>query len=95
MDINNIIIGGMQTHQTIKTDGICTCLTSSIGMGGEYIPMIVVKENEYTQNNQSGFANIIINDRGFTNKSPQISYGICPTLRAENHGNLPKVIKYE
>lgn len=33
MDINNIIIGGMQAHQSIKTDGICTCLTSSMGMG--------------------------------------------------------------
>lgn len=53
MDINNIIIGGMQAHQSIKTDGICTCLTSSMGMGGGYIPMIVVKDNGYTQNNQS------------------------------------------
>lgn len=42
-----------------------------------------------------GMSNIIINDRGFANKSPQISYGICPTLRAENHGNLPKVIVNE
>lgn len=39
------------------------------------------------------YRNVIINDRGFTNKSPQISYGICPTLRAEAHGNLPKVIE--
>lgn len=39
--------------------------------------------------------NIIINDRGFTNKPPQISYGICPTLRAETHGNLPKVVEYD
>ena len=54
MDINNIIIGGMQAHQSIKTDSICTCLTSSMGMGGGYIPMIVVKDNGYTQNNQSG-----------------------------------------
>ena len=54
MDINNIIIGGMQAHQSIKTDGICTCLTSSMGMGGGYVPMIVVKDNGYTQNNQSG-----------------------------------------
>ena len=72
--VENIIIGGMQAHQSIKTDGICTCLTSSMGMDGY------------------GMGNIIINDRGFANKSPQISYGICPTLRAENHGNLPKVI---
>lgn len=29
-----ILIGGMQEHQSIKTDGIVTCLTSSMGTGG-------------------------------------------------------------
>lgn len=47
---------------------------------------------DYPRILEYGMGNIIINDRGFVNKSPQISYGICPTLRAENHGNLPKVI---
>lgn len=47
---------------------------------------------DYPRVLEYGMGNIIINDRGFTNKSPQISYGICPTLRAESHGNLPKVI---
>lgn len=47
---------------------------------------------DYLRVLEYGIGNIIINDRGFVNKSPQISYGICPTLRAENHGNLPKVI---
>lgn len=37
----NLIIGGMQKHQAIKKDGICTCLTSSMGTGGGYIPMLV------------------------------------------------------
>lgn len=41
------------------------------------------------------YLDIIINDRGFTNKEPQISYGICPTLRSESHGNLPKVVFIE
>lgn len=37
-----LIIGGMQKkNQAVKTDGICTCLTSSMGCGGGYIPMIV------------------------------------------------------
>ena len=35
---------------------------------------------------------VVVNDRGFVNKEPQLSYGICPTLRAETHGNIPKVI---
>lgn len=41
------------------------------------------------------YLNIIINDRGFISKEPQISNGICPALRAEVHGNLPKVICVE
>ena len=38
-----IIIGGTQKHQAIKKDGICTCLTSSMGTGGGYIPMVSEK----------------------------------------------------
>ena len=40
MIIENVIIGGEQKHQAIKKDGICTCLTSSMGTGGGYVPMI-------------------------------------------------------
>lgn len=40
------IIGGMQKHQSIKDDGICTCLTSSMGQGGGYVPMIELKLKE-------------------------------------------------
>ena len=35
----------------------------------------------------------VINDRGFKDKEPQISHGYTPTLRAEAHGNLPKVVE--
>lgn len=42
MTFLNIVIGGMQEHQSVKTDGICTCLTSSMGDGGGYVPMIVI-----------------------------------------------------
>lgn len=31
--------GGTQKNQAIKKDGVCTCLTSSMGMGGGYTPM--------------------------------------------------------
>lgn len=37
--------------------------------------------------------NVCINDRGFSDKEPQVSIGTVPTLRAETHGNLPKVIE--
>lgn len=38
--IENVVLGGMQEHQSIKKDGICTTLTSSMGMGGGYIPLV-------------------------------------------------------
>lgn len=38
------------------------------------------------------YLNLIINDRGFVNKPPNISRDICPTLRAQDHGNPPKVV---
>ena len=34
---------------------------------------------------------VVINDRGFREKSPQVSVGVVPTLRTETHGNLPKI----
>lgn len=37
--VENFIVGGMQKHQAIKTDGICTCLTSSMGTGCGDVPM--------------------------------------------------------
>lgn len=43
------IIDGMQKHQSIKDDGIYTCLTSSMGQGGGYVPMIELKLKEATQ----------------------------------------------
>lgn len=38
-----ILIGGMQKNQSVKTDGISTCLTSSMGTGGGYVPMVTDK----------------------------------------------------
>jgi hypothetical protein len=46
-----ILIGGLQKNQAIKTDGICTTLTSSIGMGGGYIPLVIKIEKDETNAN--------------------------------------------
>lgn len=35
-----VLIGGEQKNQSVKSDGISTCLTSSMGMGGGYVPMV-------------------------------------------------------
>lgn len=37
-------------------------------------------------------SDVCINDKGKVNKNPQITYGYAPTIVAEFHGNLPKVI---
>ena len=36
-----IILESNQNHATIQTDGICTTLPASMGMGGGYVPMVV------------------------------------------------------
>ena len=41
-EYKNILIGGEQKHQSVKTDGVCTCLCSAMGQGGGYVPMVVM-----------------------------------------------------
>lgn len=51
-----ILIGGMQKHQAVKTDGICTTLAASMGMGG-YVPMVYKvgwEENKTLASNNAG-----------------------------------------
>lgn len=81
----------MNTHKIIK---IGNCSTGN-SEGGMVYSIEGISQTITAGTHGYGMGNIldiIINDRGFTNNPPQISYGICPTLRAENHGNLPKVI---
>lgn len=40
--IEDICIGSLQAHAAIKTDGVCTTLTSAMGMGGGQTPMILI-----------------------------------------------------
>ncbi len=41
---------------------------------------------------EGNITEVCVNDRGFSSKPPQVS-NVVPTLRAENHGNHPKVIE--
>lgn len=63
-----------------RKDGICHCLKG--GTGGSSKNFLV--ERQLTE--------VCVNDRGFSEKFPQVSE-IVPTLRAENHGNHPKIIE--
>ena len=42
-----VLIGGMQKNQSVKTDGISTTLTSAMGCGGGYVPMVTEKKDNY------------------------------------------------
>ena len=49
----NILIGGEQKNQSVKTDGVCTCLCSSMEMGGGYVPMIVLADKSKVESRKS------------------------------------------
>lgn len=81
------LIGGMQKNQSIKNDGVCTTLTSAMGCGGGYVPM-VVEEPQLQQVGQM-----------YPNSgNPQAgriydSDGISPTMDTCSGGNrMPKVM---
>ena len=38
-----ILLESNQNHATITDNGICTTLSASMGLGGGYIPMVVVE----------------------------------------------------
>lgn len=106
MDNQDIIIGGMQENQSIKEDGICTTLTSSMGTGGGYVPMVVSKENQKIEENE--FYNQAIKTAVENNaeegdivdayNQKVIKTGISPTITTRPEGKktaiLPCVEKY-
>lgn len=69
---------GLETRQ----DGISHCIKAAGGGFGNFLVEKV----------PSPITEVCVNDRGFTEKDPQVS-SVAPTLRAENHGNHPKVIE--
>lgn len=67
MIVENVIIGGMQENQAIKKDGVCTTLTSSMGTGGGYIPMILENQPISTKGKPLEIASTILNGYHRTN----------------------------
>lgn len=65
----NVLLGGMQEHQSIKKDGICTTLTSSMGTGGGYVPMVSRKYGVFDTNKSKHQAGSVYDKNG-----------LCPTL---------------
>lgn len=93
--VEPVLFGGMQEHQAIKTDGICTTLTSSMGTGGGYVPMV----SEYDKQ----FKCVQVAQMYGTEKEPNPQAGriydpdgISPTVDTCSGGNrMPKVLVRE
>lgn len=60
----NVLLGGMQEHQSIKKDGICTTLTSSMGCGGGYVPMVTRKYGIFDTEKQTHQAGSVYDENG-------------------------------
>ena len=91
--LENVVIGGMQEHQSIKKDGVCTCLTSSMGMGGGYVPMIPetvkIKNNNakgYEECVVGGVADFLYPSSTTRRGRVQENGNVSPTLTSENSG---------
>ena len=68
----NWVVGGLQEHQTPRTDGICPALTSAMGMGGGQIPIVlsdIITHNMMPRSSTSGKG-----DTGHLQRNDGIAY---------------------
>jgi DNA (cytosine-5)-methyltransferase 1 len=75
--------GGLQEHQTPRTDGISPSLTAAMGMGGGQTPMIVTSRGRNPQNPSDRTPGADTQQRLEPN-----SEGICNTLTSVQKDNL-------
>lgn len=85
-----IVIGGMQKNQSVKTDGVCTTLTSAMEEGGGYVPMICASRGRNPDNPSDR-----INENHVEQRLEPNSQGICNILTSVQKDNLvlePKLV---
>lgn len=91
-EMKNIILGGMQKNQSVKTDGVCTCLTSSMGTGGGYVPMVtepIRLGNIYGEQHGTGHAGNVWDKNAIAPALMTMQGGNRQPLIVDN----PKVVK--
>lgn len=87
----DFVLGGLQKHQTPRTDGISPTLTEAMGKGGGQTPLIVDNPKEQERFFKQAFETLQENDceEGDTidafNKKINKS-GVCPTLTTRPEG---------
>lgn len=88
----NFVIGGLQAHQTPRTDGISPALTEAMGKGGGQTPIIIdTKESKDERFFKQAVETVLENDCevGDTvdafNKKVNKS-GVCPTITTRPEG---------
>lgn len=81
-----MLLESNQNHATIQTDGICTTLSASMGMGGGYVPMVTepvsIEQTIYGIDLQGG--------KGAAN----YTVNVAPTLASDSHGT-PHAISFQ
>lgn len=74
------LLGGEQAHQSVKKDGISTTLTSSMGCGGGYVPMInepSIKELGFVKKSEKGIqhqSNTVYHPNGLARTLTAVDY---------------------
>lgn len=84
-----VCVGGMQEHQSITIDGTSTCLTSSMGSGGGYVPMITEPFALDEQNNcirKDGTVGTLTTDGSSPKHNNRVLEPVCVASRGRENG---------
>lgn len=88
----NFVLGGLQEHQTPRTDGISPALTEAMGKGGGQTPLIIdTKKTEEERFFKQAVETVLENECGVGdtvdafNKKVNRS-GVCPTITTRPEG---------
>lgn len=84
LDEGPLLLESNQNHATVQTDGICTALPASMGMGGGYIPMVVKKRNPVVYGIGSYSSNAMMSDNPHSG-----IYEAETTRTLDNNGGNP------
>lgn len=79
----NFVLGGLQKHQTPRTDGLSPTLTEAMGKGGGQTPVIVAMRGRNPENSSDRTAGISIEQRFEENTK-----GLCNALTTVQKDNL-------